>query len=437
MNIDIKNKTGLFRIILVNLLLFLLLFSISHGQSQSKTYGIFIVTNSRQSNVHNTAQLMRTYSRKIRELNKDIIGKDDLSIFFCDYGNPLYAPYANIVLKVDKSSVPLIGLASLDDSFQFNGFVEGSVFKNVTIPHKACEQIMNDYKNLMSPSQKNRFTPNLFTGIEKLQLTPETAEIHINDVKTELSSSGRIQLEPGTYKIKASKETYRSTEREFTVAYGEVVNLNFILERMTGSIFLHSKPEGADIYIGGQHAGKTPLKLDAVVVGMHELRLKKDRHKDITTRIEVSENKVTEKNLTLKRIDILYTLDIDSKVFRKREMNKLTHKLEMMEFSVDRRKFEKEIIKNVFGQLDFLKKPGGSESAEVKISIEIIPQEEFEFKIKAEDAASGKLIQGINITTTRPYPGDSHQLTETAIKEVNMGKLKAFFERIKQYYDID
>jgi hypothetical protein len=66
--------------------------------------------------------------------------------------------------------------------------------------------------------------------------------------------------------------------------------------RYTGSLVIDSRPPGATVYIDGKQVGTTPLKLSAIEVGSHAVRLDHDGYNRWTSAVRIvagEEMKVT------------------------------------------------------------------------------------------------------------------------------------------------
>ncbi len=85
-------------------------------------------------------------------------------------------------------------------------------------------------------------------------------------VDGQLVSSGRAQalyLEPGTRDLRVSSPGYQDDTGIVDLVPMETTTLTVELTRLTeGGVTVQSNPPGADLYVGSQRIGKTPLEMD-------------------------------------------------------------------------------------------------------------------------------------------------------------------------------
>jgi hypothetical protein len=51
----------------------------------------------------------------------------------------------------------------------------------------------------------------------------------------------------------------------------------------TGSLFVDSRPQGANVLLDGQSVGRTPLRLATVKIGTHVVRLELPEHRPFSS----------------------------------------------------------------------------------------------------------------------------------------------------------
>jgi hypothetical protein len=70
----------------------------------------------------------------------------------------------------------------------------------------------------------------------------------------------------------------------------------------TTSVRVESQPTGATVWLDGAERGRTPIVLEGVAPGRHELRLTAPRYQPVTRAIEVQAGKPTELSVALERV---------------------------------------------------------------------------------------------------------------------------------------
>ena len=72
-----------------------------------------------------------------------------------------------------------------------------------------------------------------------------------------------------------------------------------LADRPTGVLVVTSEPDGAAVFVDGERKGETPLTVDGVELGEHELRISKQHFTPQDATVEVSEPKRVEVHYTL------------------------------------------------------------------------------------------------------------------------------------------
>ena len=79
--------------------------------------------------------------------------------------------------------------------------------------------------------------------------------------------------------------------------YNEELNLD--LDHHLGSLFVYSDPPEADIFLNGDMAGKTPLKVTDLNTGKHNIKIMKSGYYTTTETVTVKVDKITNYDLNL------------------------------------------------------------------------------------------------------------------------------------------
>ena len=102
--------------------------------------------------------------------------------------------------------------------------------------------------------------------------------------------------------VEARKESHHSTKTTIKVATGE--NISKTLEAPIpryGVLNIQTSPAKATLLIGGKEMGSTPGIYRNVLIGEHEITLRKDGYETLTQTINIEEGKVVSKNLSLQQ----------------------------------------------------------------------------------------------------------------------------------------
>jgi uncharacterized caspase-like protein len=94
----------------------------------------------------------------------------------------------------------------------------------------------------------------------------------------------------GLHKVTLERAGYERVELEATVTVGQQLDLFPDWARATGNLTVTSTPLGADVYLDSAKWGQTPLTLDEVPTGEHELELALADHEPVRRAITIAEN---------------------------------------------------------------------------------------------------------------------------------------------------
>jgi len=119
----------------------------------------------------------------------------------------------------------------------------------------------------------------------------EGSEIWINGNLTG-QSPWTGELEYGTYRVECRKESHRTSTKTFEYQPGLPAEIT-IPEPIPiyGSLNISSSPAIVDIYVDGKSYGETPLAINKLLVGNHEVRLSKSSYADYVVNVTIEEGK--------------------------------------------------------------------------------------------------------------------------------------------------
>ncbi|MBQ9641108.1 MAG: SUMF1/EgtB/PvdO family nonheme iron enzyme [Bacteroidaceae bacterium] len=149
------------------------------------------------------------------------------------------------------------------------------------------------------------------TLVENVQLRSNTGQVRLSvaagaDIYVDNLKRGTGQwtgtLAPGEYLVEARQEGHVSTSQRMTVVKGETLEL--VLPNpvpITGFVSVKSTPMGASIFIDGQEVGKSPMNVNDVLIGSHQVTLKADGYKDYTATVVVKEGEMASVSTTMEK----------------------------------------------------------------------------------------------------------------------------------------
>ncbi|MGH9318804.1 MAG: SUMF1/EgtB/PvdO family nonheme iron enzyme [Vicinamibacteria bacterium] len=121
-----------------------------------------------------------------------------------------------------------------------------------------------------------------------IEIEPVPDRMDLEGTFLDVAFQGRFLLRPGTYRLVAEKEGYRTLEHTIAIGKDSPATLRFTLERLPGLLAIAVRPEvGASVLIDGKSVGSTPLEPLELSSGEHEVLVRADRYREFSTRIAV------------------------------------------------------------------------------------------------------------------------------------------------------
>lgn len=106
----------------------------------------------------------------------------------------------------------------------------------------------------------------------RVSTVPAGATVLCDGILKDASPVAIHDLAAGAHLIQAEMAGYRSSRKTVQVEEGEKVAVEIKLEKESGLVVIHSRPDGADISINGAHRGKAPLLLTDLPYGDYRVR---------------------------------------------------------------------------------------------------------------------------------------------------------------------
>lgn len=151
------------------------------------------------------------------------------------------------------------------------------------------------------PKQKHVVNVRLKPNFARVTLQVDNnAEIWVNGQKRgEGSWTGNLGA--GTYEIETRKAGHRpqTTTRDIVATEGpQTIRLNAPTP-IYGEADVNSSPAMADVYVDGQKRGQTPMLIEQLLVGQHQLRLSRQGYQDYSGTLTVREGETASVNATM------------------------------------------------------------------------------------------------------------------------------------------
>lgn len=147
------------------------------------------------------------------------------------------------------------------------------------------------------------------TGALHIISEPEQAAVFINDRQAGQSPLQKEDLEPGKYTIRVTADGYAPDEQTVEITPGLTVQHRVRLKAVS-ALEIRTRPEKATVFVNGDKAGTTPLKLDNLSAGKHQLKIQAEGYLPVEEEITLEKGKTARLIRDLKK---LYALEIKSK----------------------------------------------------------------------------------------------------------------------------
>ncbi len=144
-----------------------------------------------------------------------------------------------------------------------------------------------------------RLTPQFGTVTCRSEMSD--AEIWVDQQQVGVGSWTGPLSSQGTHILEARKAGHQSQSISFTVGSGETVTKTVGAPiPMYGTLVLSSTPAGCEVWLDGKQQGTTP-KVEQLLVGKHEIVLKKSGYEDVAFEVEIQHNQRRDEKRTMKQ----------------------------------------------------------------------------------------------------------------------------------------
>ena len=225
---------------------------------------------------------------------------------------PVYRELLQFNIKpANAKATVMYRSADADAQLQFFGITddEGAVAKNMELGVYYYEIHTDNYHKsegrIELKENKGKHVENVTLRPNFSAVTLQAGEgiaIYIND---ERKGTGiwNGELNAGIYSVECRKDKHRSVRENITVADGgkQTIRLKSPTP-IVGSLSLISRPKGANIAVDGKEYGMTPATIDSLLIGEHTVTLTKPNYKNEKFTVEITENNVIQKTVTLSNV---------------------------------------------------------------------------------------------------------------------------------------
>ena len=162
---------------------------------------------------------------------------------------------------------------------------------------RIAHKLYKDYvdKIIITDNDVLTISPVLVSNFANVTFTTlEGAEIWIDREHQGVSSwSGRLGY--GDHEIETKKASHHSQKRVYSISESTNGGTIALLEPIPiyGSLSVNTKPMGASIYVDGELKGETPLFLPKVLVGSHEIEVRKAGKLSIKKTVTIREGEIS------------------------------------------------------------------------------------------------------------------------------------------------
>ncbi|MFT5586478.1 MAG: hypothetical protein ACI9VR_004077 [Cognaticolwellia sp.] len=139
-------------------------------------------------------------------------------------------------------------------------------------------------------------------GTADFMADPEGATVEINGKDTGLRTPTRLSaLSEGRYRYRLLKVGYEPVEGDFEIKNFNNPLISATLLSSSGRFEVTSEPAGAIVYVDGQERGETPLVLQGVNPGLHQVGVRMNGYALLVRQVDTSDGSKGSVNARLKK----------------------------------------------------------------------------------------------------------------------------------------
>lgn len=218
---------------------------------------------------------------------------------------------------LEVSLQPAFGWIEIPSSEELNGaqvYIDNALVGTVPLKTNnlsSGEHHVKIVKSLYSPysqtvkvndNQTTRIEPHLNANFSNVTINVENdADIYVNGEKKG-TSTWTGNLESGVYLMEAKKASHRSTSTNIEITASQpnrTIDLTSPIP-IYGSANITSTPPMSDVWIDGISFGQTPLYVPQLLIGQHQIEVKRDGYGTYQSLLNVLEGQKSDINASLK-----------------------------------------------------------------------------------------------------------------------------------------
>lgn len=128
------------------------------------------------------------------------------------------------------------------------------------------------------------------------------------------------ELYSGNHEIICKKQYFYDAKQTIIVEAGTPASYSLNINPIYGKMNITSEPMGATVYIDGNEYGVTPLEINGIIIGPHELKIEKGIWRTLKKQIVLEDGKILTLNETLENcpdgvINALFSVSSTQKVY--------------------------------------------------------------------------------------------------------------------------
>lgn len=127
---------------------------------------------------------------------------------------------------------------------------------------------------------------------------PDGAEVLLNGTQYGFTPYEGLLLE-GDYELVLKKDMYHDKVEQIKVEPDTTMSYTFRLKPRFGKLSLTSEPPGAEIFLDDNLVGKTPVSIDKVPSGEHDVFARLEFYEDVVKTYTVEDDKTTSDNIIM------------------------------------------------------------------------------------------------------------------------------------------
>ncbi|NKB70618.1 MAG: PEGA domain-containing protein [Candidatus Latescibacteria bacterium] len=147
----------------------------------------------------------------------------------------------------------------------------------VELRHPQYHVLAETMQVVAGHSQRHPVSMRRRTGFLAVESPVEGVQVRVQGERDTVLSGpfAALELPTGAYTVQATRAGYVAESRDLVLEDGATALVDFALRARVGELYLISQPTGASVQVDGAHRGQTPLHLEKMPVGRHQVRLRK------------------------------------------------------------------------------------------------------------------------------------------------------------------